>query len=69
MQKVSDQSPTTDPKSVALSQHARLQVALEHGKALRDVVASIAAAPGSEQTIRSALRLLVRAYDEGISDV
>jgi hypothetical protein len=60
---------TTEPKAVALGIHARLQVALEHGKALRDVVASIAASPGSEQTIRAALRLLVRAYDEGISDV
>lgn len=59
----------TDPKAIALGQHARLKVALEHGKALRDVAASIAASPGSEQTIRAALRLLVSAYDEGISNV
>lgn len=62
-------SETRDPKATALGQHARLKVALEHGKALRDVAASIAASPGSEQTIRAALRLLVRAYDEGISNV
>ena len=54
-----------DPKAVALQLHARLQVLKEHGKAFRDVVASVAETPGSERTIRAALRLLVRAYDEG----
>jgi hypothetical protein len=58
----------SDAQSVALNLHRRLKAMEENGKALRDVVASIAEQPGSERTIRAALRLLVRAYDEGIKD-
>ncbi len=39
----------------------------ENGKAMRDVLASIAAQNSSAETIRAALRLLVRAYDEALN--
>lgn len=52
------------PEQVALKLHARLVQALDNGQALRDVVNSIANNPGNETTIRAALKLLVRAYDE-----
>ncbi|MDR3533974.1 MAG: hypothetical protein P4L90_25840 [Rhodopila sp.] len=55
--------------SAALKEIDRLRVIEENAKAMRDVVASIADAPGKEQTMRAALRLLVRAFDEGTSDV
>lgn len=66
---MADQSQTTDPKAVALRFHARLKVVEENATALRDVTFSIAESPGNEQTMRAALRLLVRAYDEGVKDV
>lgn len=56
---------TKGPKFEVLDLHSRLKRAAENGQALRDVVASVAASPGSEQTIRAALRLLVKAYDAG----
>lgn len=58
----------TTPERVALDLHARLKRAEENGKALRDVVAAIAEQDGSADTIRAACRLLVRAYDEGMSE-
>lgn len=56
----------TTPERIALDLHARLKRAEENGKALRDVVASIAEQQGNADTIRAACRLLVRAYDEGM---
>jgi hypothetical protein len=41
---------------------------ISHGQALRDVVEAISKQEGSADTIRAALRLLVRAYDEGCKE-
>lgn len=57
--------PSESPKSTALSLLVKLKHAEERGKAMRDIVASVAETPASEEVIRGTLRLLVKAYDKG----